>query len=205
MACVNLARTTRGRSAKRSARMGAAERAPCACARADSWSARPHYVSRLVVDGVHLPGVTDETMGMGGVAVPAARRSNARGRRPRSSICITAAPARCCRNHTEWAGLRIVHGARTPVLHGRPASRAHRRILLLNLNPAVGAVCAERVGRLKAIAILTPRADQAAARAGGRPSCVARLQTGWTRSSEDHVSETISRHCAQIHAAVYQS
>src|SRR5947207_8514417 len=33
---------------------------------ASGWSARPHYVSRLVVDGVHLfDGVTDETMGHG--------------------------------------------------------------------------------------------------------------------------------------------
>ena len=40
---------------------------PPAETRAESgWSARPHYISRLVVDGVHLfDGVTDETMGHG--------------------------------------------------------------------------------------------------------------------------------------------
>ena len=74
-------------------------------------SIRPHYLSRLIIEGVHLfEGVTDATMGHGS--------SSARRRPPRWSICSSGARRSCPR--TTWSGPAC--SARAP--RSRPTSAA---------------------------------------------------------------------------------
>jgi uncharacterized alpha-E superfamily protein len=168
-----------------------------------SGSARPHYVSRLVVEGVHLfDGVTDETMGHGEgwqfLQLVDLHFSNGQ-----------LLPA----SHTEWVGLLRSCSALEAYCRCYTADLRPERIaefLLLNSEfPRSVRFAAARVeSALRTIAVLTARG------AGGRSERMAgRLhasldygQVDEILSEDPHVYlETIARHCSQIHAAVYQS
>jgi|SRR6185436_2605961 len=187
-------------------------------ARADSaWSARPHYVSRLIVDGVHLfNGVTDETMGHGeGWQFLQLGRFLERAGATAALVDLyySGAGPLLPKSHTEWAGLLRACTALEAYCRCYTADLRPERIaefLLLNPQfPRSVRFAAERVqSSMTAIAVLTSRGS------GGRAERMAgRLhasldfgQVDEILSEDPHVYlETISRHCAQIHAAVYQS
>ncbi len=186
-------------------------------ARTDSnWSARPHYLSRLIVDGVHLfDGVTDETMGHGeGWQFLQLGRFLERASATASLVDLhvsggTLLPP----HHIEWAGLLRTCSALEAYCRCYTADLRPERIaefLLLNSEfPRSVRFAAARVeASLRAIAILTGRS------AGGRAERMAgRLHASLDYGQVDEILnedphiylETIARHCAQIHAAVYQS
>ena len=186
-------------------------------ARTDSgWSARPHYVSRLVVDGVHLfYGVTDETMGHGeGWQYLQVGRFLERAGATAALVDLHFGgghplPA----SHAEWVGLLRSCAALEAYTRCYTADLRSERIAeFLLLNPqfprSVRFAAARVESALKTIAILTARG------AGGRPERMAgRLHASLDYGQVDEILnedphvylEAISRHCAQIHAAVYQS
>jgi uncharacterized alpha-E superfamily protein len=151
------------------------------------WSARPHYIFRLVIDGIHLfQGVTDETMGHG-------------------EGWQYLQLGRFLERASATAALVDLHFRRESLL---PPS--HAEFLLLNAEfPRSVRFAAARVeSSLRAIAGLT------AGGAGGRAERLAgRLhasldygQVDEILSEDPHVYlETIAQYCAQIHGAVYQS
>ncbi len=180
-------------------------------------SARPHYVSRLVVDGVHLfDGVTDETMGHGEgwQYLQLGRfleRASATAKLVDLHFCGGAPllPA----SHAEWVGLLRSSSALEAYCRCYTADLRPERIaefLLLNSEfPRSVRFAAARVeSSLRAIAVLTARG------AGGRAERMAgRLHASLDYGQVDEILnedphiylETIGRHCSQIHAAVYQS
>lgn len=186
--------------------------------RADSgWSARPHYVSRLVIDGVHLfDGVTDETMGHGeGWQFLQLGRFLERASATAALVDLyfSGGGPLLPGSHSEWAGLLKSCSALEAYCRCYTADLRPERIaefLLLNAEfPRSVRFAAQRVeSALKAIAILTARGS------GGRAERIAgRLhasldygQVDEILSEDPHVYlETISRYCSQIHAAVSQS
>jgi len=186
-------------------------------ARAESgWSARPHYVSRLVVDGVHLfDGVTDETMGHGeGWQYLQLGRFLERAAATAALVDLhfsggEVLPA----SHAEWIGLLKSCSALEAYCRCYTADLRPERIaefLLLNSEfPRSVRFASARVeSSLTAIAVLTARgAGGRADRMAGR--LLASLDYGQVDeilSEDPHVYlDTIGRHCAQIHSAVYQS
>ncbi len=184
---------------------------------ASARSARPHYVSRLVLDGVHLfGGVTDETMGHGeGWQYLQLGRYLERAAATAALVDLyfSGGGPLLPGSHSEWAGLLRSCAALETYCRCYTADLRPERIaefLLLNAEvPRSVRFSAARVeSSLKAIAILTARG------AGGRAERMAgRLhasldygQVDEILSEDPHVYlETIGRHCAQIHAAVYQS
>jgi len=182
----------------------------------NSGSARPHYVSRIVVEGVHLfDGVTDETMGHGeGWQFLQLGRYLERAGATAALVDLHFSggpllPA----SHTEWVGLLRSCSALEAYCRCYTADLRPERIaefLLLNSEfPRSVRFAAARVeSALRTIAVLTARG------AGGRAERMAgRLhasldygQVDEILSEDPHVYlETIARHCSQIHAAVYQS
>jgi uncharacterized alpha-E superfamily protein len=182
-----------------------------------SGSARPHYVSRLVVDGVHLfDGVTDETMGHGegwqflqlGRYVERVGATAAL-----VDLYFSGGGPLLPGGHTEWAGLLRSCSALEAYCRCYTADLRPERIAeFLLLNPefprSVRFAAARVETALKIIAVLTARG------AGGRAERVAgRLhasldygQVDEILSEDPHVYlETVGRYCDQIHAAVYQS
>ena len=179
-------------------------------------SARPHYVSRLVVDGVHLfDGVTDETMGHGeGWQYLQLGRFLERASATAALVDLhfcgeTLLPA----SHAEWVGLLRSSSALEAYCRCYTADLRPERIaefLLLNSEfPRSVRFAAARVeSSLRAIAILTARG------AGGRAERMAgRLHSSLDYGQVDEILnedphvylDGIARHCAQIHSAVYQS
>ena len=184
---------------------------------ADSWSARPHYVSRLVVDGVHLfDGVTDETMGHGeGWQFLQLGRFLERAGATAGLVDVyySGAGPLLPKSHTEWAGLLRSCTALEAYCRCYTADLRPERIaefLLLNSEfPRSVRFAAERVeASLNAIAILTARGSggRAERMAGRLHASLDYGQVDEILSEDPHVYlETVGRHCAQIHAAVYQS
>ena len=179
-------------------------------------SARPHYVSRLVVDGVHLfDGVTDETMGHGeGWQYLQLGRFLERASATAALVDLHFSGGKILpASHTEWVGLLRSCSALEAYCRCYTADLRPERIaefLLLNSEfPHSVRFAAARVeSSLRAIAVLTSRG------AGGRAERMAgRLhasldygQVDEILSEDPHVYlETIGRHCTQIHAAVNQS
>jgi uncharacterized alpha-E superfamily protein len=181
-----------------------------------SGSARPHYVSRLVVEGVHLfDGVTDETMGHGeGWQFLQLGRYLERAGATAALVDLHFSNGQLLpASHTEWVGLLRSCSALEAYCRCYTADLRPERIaefLLLNSEfPRSVRFAAARVeSALRTIAVLTARG------AGGRSERMAgRLhasldygQVDEILSEDPHVYlETIARHCSQIHAAVYQS
>jgi uncharacterized alpha-E superfamily protein len=180
------------------------------------WSARPHYIFRLVIDGIHLfQGVTDETMGHGeGWQYLQLGRFLERASATSALVDLhfrreSLLPP----SHAEWVGLLRSCSALEAYCRFYTADLRPERIaefLLLNAEfPRSVRFAAARVeSSLRAIAGLT------AGGAGGRAERLAgRLhasldygQVDEILSEDPHVYlETIARYCAQIHGAVYQS
>jgi len=179
-------------------------------------SARPHYVSRLVVEGVHLfDGVTDETMGHGeGWQFLQLGRFLERASATAAVVDLHFSNGQLLPgSHTEWVGLLRSCAALEAYCRCYTADLRPERIaefLLLNSEfPRSVRFAAARVeSALRTIGALTARG------AGGRAERMAgRLhasldygQVDEILSEDPHVYlETIGRHCSQIHAAVYQS
>jgi uncharacterized alpha-E superfamily protein len=181
-----------------------------------TWSARPHYVSRLVIDGVHLfEGVTDATMGHGeGWQYLQVGRYLERASATAALVDLyfrngSILPA----NHVEWVGLLRSCSALESYCRCYTADLRPERIaefLLLNPEfPRSVRFAAERVeSGLRTIAQLTSRG------AGGRAERLAgRLHASLDYGQVDEILaedphmylEGISRYCAQIHSAAYQS
>lgn len=180
------------------------------------WSARPHYIFRLVIDGAHLfQGVTDETMGHG-----EGWQHLQLGRYlERASATAALVDLHFRRElllppgHAEWLGLLRSCSALEAYCRCYTADLRPERIaefLLLNSEfPRSVRFAAARVeSSLRAIAGLTTGG------AGGRAERLAgRLHASLDYGQVDEILnddphvylETISRYCAQIHGAVYQS
>ena len=159
-----------------------------------TWTARPHYLARLVIEGIHLfQGVTDATMGHGeGWQYLQAGRflERAGADRGACSTCTSATAGVDGRSpgaSLEWVGLLRSCAALEAYCRCYTADLRPERIaefLLLNAEfPRSVRFAAARVEvALRAIAQLTGRG------AGGRPSgspaaCARRSTTGrWTRS-----------------------
>ena len=180
------------------------------------WSARPHYIFRLVIDGVHLfEGVTDETMGHGeGWQYLQLGRFLERAGATAALVDLhfkleSLLPS----SHAEWVGLLRSCSALEAYCRCYTADLRPERIaefLLLNSEfPRSVRFAAARVeSALRAIVGLTGGG------AGGRTERLAgRLhasldygQVDEILSEDPHVYlATIGHYCAQIHSAVYQS
>jgi uncharacterized alpha-E superfamily protein len=180
------------------------------------WSARPHYIFRLVVDGIHLfEGVTDETMGHGeGWQYLQLGRFLERAGATAALVDLhfhreSLLPP----SHAEWVGLLRSCSALEAYCRCYTADLRPERIaefLLLNSEfPRSVRFAAARVeSSLRAIAGLTSGS------AGGRAERLAgRLHASLDYGQVDEILsedphlylETISRYCAQIHGAVLQS
>jgi uncharacterized alpha-E superfamily protein len=179
-------------------------------------AARPHYVSRTVIDGIHLfEGVTDATMGHGegwqhlqlGRFLERAGATAALVDLHFSSGAVLPA------NHIEWVGLLRGCSALEAYCRHYTADLRPERIaefVLLNSEfPRSVRFSAARVeSALRTIAQLTGRG------AGGRAERLAgRLHASLDYGQVDEILgddphaylDGIGRHCSQIHAAIYQS
>jgi uncharacterized alpha-E superfamily protein len=181
-----------------------------------TWSARPHYISRLVIDGVHLfEGVTDATMAHGegwqhlqfGRFLERAKATAALlDRHFRDAALLPA-------NHVEWVGLLRSCSALEAYCRCYTADLRPDRIaefLLLNADfPRSVRFSAERIeAALRTIAMLTAHG------AGGRAERLAgRFHASLDYGQVDEILAEdmhaylagIERHCHQIHAAAYQT
>jgi len=180
------------------------------------WSARPHYVFRLVIDGIHLfEGVADETMGHGEgwQHLQLGRFLERAGATAALVDLHFRSESVLPPSHAEWLGLLRSCSALEAYCRCYTADLRPERIaefLLLNAEfPRSVRFAAARVeSALRAIASLTTGG------AGGRAERLAgRLHASLDYGQVDEILsedpheylETISRYCAQIHSAVYQS
>jgi uncharacterized alpha-E superfamily protein len=178
------------------------------------WSARPHYIFRLVIDGIHLfEGVTDETMGHGeGWQHLQLGRFLERATATATLVDLHFRESVLPPSHAEWIGLLRSCSALEAYCRCYTADLRPERIaefLLLNSEfPRSVRFASARVeSALRAIASLT------AIGAGGRAERLAgRLHASLDYGQVDEILEdphvyleTISRYCGQIHGAVYQS
>lgn len=186
-------------------------------ARSDgTWLERPHYISRLVIEGVHLfGGVTDATMGHGeGWQYLQAGRFLERAAATAALVDLHFRPGSTLPpDDVEWVGLLRSCSALEPYCRCYTADLRPERIaefLLLNAEcPRSVRFAAARVeSALRAIAQLTGRG------AGGRAERLSgRLHASLDYGQVDEILnedphgylEGIGRYCAQIHAAAYQS
>ena len=182
-----------------------------------TWSARPHYICRLVIEGVHLfEGVTDATMGHGegwqylqAGRYPRARRRDRGARRSllprRTRACRrrTSSGSACC----DRARRSRRTAAATPPTSG-PSAIAEFLLLNPDFPRSVRFAAARVESALRAIAQLAGRGDRRPRRAARRPAArLARLRTGGRdpERRSARLPRGIGRYCAQIHTAVYQS
>lgn len=181
-----------------------------------TWSARPHYLLRLVIEGVHLfEGVTDATMGHG----EGWQHLQAGRFLERAGATAALVDLHCRKgamrppDHLEWVGLLRSCSALEAYCRCYTADLRPERIaefLLLNREfPRSVRFAAARVeSAIRAIAALTGRG------AGGRPERLAgRLHALLDYGQVDEILnddphaylDGIERNCAQIHTALYQS
>jgi uncharacterized alpha-E superfamily protein len=182
----------------------------------ESRSAQPHYVARLVIDGVHLfEGVTDETMahGEGWHHLQFGRFVERAGATAALVDLHFTHGARLPASHVEWVGLLRSCSALEAYCRCYTADLRPERIaefLLLNAEfPRSVRFAAARIeASLRAIAQLTGRA------AGGRPDRLAgRLHASLDYGQVDEILDDdlhaylqgVERHCTQIHAASAQT
>jgi uncharacterized alpha-E superfamily protein len=184
--------------------------------REGTWSARPHYLARLVIDGVHLfEGVTDATMGHGeGWQYLQAGRFLERAGTTAALVDFhfTQGPMLAA-NHVEWVGLLRSCAALEAYCRCYTADVRPDRIaefLLLNLEfPRSARFAASRVeSALRRISQVTGLG------AGGRAERLAgRLHASLDYGQVDEILDDdphtylggIGRYAAEIHTAVYQS
>jgi uncharacterized alpha-E superfamily protein len=181
-----------------------------------AWSARPHYLARLVIEGVHLfEGITDATMGHGeGWQYLQVGRFLERAGATAGLIDLhvegrSMLPA----SHAEWVGLLRSCSALEAYCRCYTADLRPERIaefLLLNAEfPRSVRFAAARVeSAVRAIAQFAGRG------AGGRAERLAgRLHASLDYGQVDEILNDdphaylgeITRHCGQIHSALYQS
>ena len=177
--------------------------------------ARPHYLSRAVIEGVHLfQGVTDATMGHGeGWQFLQVGRYIERAGGTAALVDLhVKAGAAAGAGPVEWLGLLRSCAALEAYCRCYTADLRPRRIvefLLLNVEfPRSVRFAAARVeSALRTIARQIGRA------AGGRPERLAgRLHASLDYGQVDEILDDphafldgITRHASQVHAAIYQS
>jgi uncharacterized alpha-E superfamily protein len=183
---------------------------------------RPHYISRLVIEGIHLfQGITDATMGRGegwhylqvGRFVERAGSGAVLLDRHLNATDAGGARPGARQDPGEWVALLRCCSALEAYCRHYTADLRRDRIaefLLLNPDfPRSVRFAADRVGEsLRAIGDLTNRrAGSRAVRLAGRlHASLDYGQVDEILSDDSHVYlEGITRQCAQIHAAVYQS
>ena len=182
-----------------------------------TWSGRPHYLLRLVIDGIHLfQGITDATMSHGeGWQYLQIGRFLERAGATAQLVDLNFASALRVEgsDHAEWVGLlRSCAALEGYCRHYTADLRPERIAEFLLLNPEFPRsvrFSSKRVeSALRAVAQLTSRV------AGGRPERIAgRLHASLDYGQVDEILnedphaylEAIGRHCDQIHGAIYQS
>lgn len=186
------------------------------------WSARPHYVLKLVIEGVHLfQGITDATMEHGeGWQYLQVGRFLERASSTAALLdlyfregAMASDGSSVHKDHREWVGLLRSCAALEAYCRCYTADLRRERIaefMLLNAEfPRSVRFAAARIEEsLRSIAQLTGRG------VGGRADRVAgRLHATLDYGQVDeilsddpeHYVEGIIRYCAQIHSALYQS
>ena len=181
-----------------------------------TWSIRPHYLSRLVIEGVHLfEGVTDATMGHGeGWQFLRAGRFIERAAATAALVDLQFRDTpRLPANHVEWVGLLRSCAAfeaycRCYTADVRPDRVAEFLLLNAEFPRSVRFAAARVESALRAIAQLTGRG------AGGRAERIAgRLHASLDYGQVDEILgedphaylADIGRYCAQIHDAAHVS
>jgi len=186
-------------------------------ARADgTWSARPHYLARMIIEGVHLfEGITDATMGHGeGWQFLQAGRFLERASATAALVDLQFnAGSMLPLGHLEWVGLLRSCSALEAYCRCYTADLRPERIaefLLLNAEfpRSVRFAAARSESAIRSIAQLTGRA------AGGRAERLAgRLHASLDYGQVDEILsddlhaylDGIQRYCGQIHTALYQT
>ena len=184
-----------------------------------TWAGRPHYLCRMVIEGVHLfQGLTDATMGHGeGWQYLQAGRFLERADATAALLDLhlkdSARAASGSNDHIEWVGLLRSCSALEAYCRCYTADLRRERIAeFLLLNPefprSVRFAAAAVESALRGVSQITARG------AGGRPERLAgRLHASLDYGQVDEILnddphaylEGIGRHCAQIHAALHQS
>ncbi len=181
-----------------------------------TWSARPHYLARMVIEGVHLfEGITDATMGHGeGWQHLQVGRFLERAGATASLVDLhfdvesMLPPA-----HLEWVGLLRSCSAleaycRCYTADFRPERIAEFLLLNAEFPRSVRFAAARTESAVRSIAQLTGRG------AGGRAERVAgRLHASLDYGQVDEILgddshaylDGIEQYCAQIHTALYES
>ena len=187
-----------------------------------TWAGRPHYLSRIIIEGVYLfQGITDATMGHGeGWHYLQASRFLERAGATAALLDLhlhapsdASSSASVRSDHAEWVGLlRSCSALEAYCRHYTADLRPERIAEFLLLNPECPRsirFAAERVeSSLRAAAHLAGRA------VGGRAERLAgRLHAMLDYGQVDEILnddphaylEGVGRHCAQIHQALYQT
>jgi uncharacterized alpha-E superfamily protein len=181
-----------------------------------TWSSRPHYICRMVIEGVHLfEGVTDATMahGEGWQYLQVGRYLERAGATAALLDLYFHEGSRLPPNHAEWVGLLRSCSALEAYCRCYTADIRPERVaefLLLNSEfPRSLRFAAARVETaLRAIAQYAGRGT------GGRAERLAgRLHASLDYGQVDEILsedphdylESIGRYCAQIHTAAYQT
>jgi uncharacterized alpha-E superfamily protein len=181
-----------------------------------TWSTRPHYICRLVIDGVHLfTGVTDSTMahGEGWQYLQLGRYLERAGATAALVDLNFRDPVRLPPNHVEWVGLLRSCSALEAYCRFYTADLRPEQIAeFLLLNPefprSVRFSAAFVESALRTIAQLAGRGT------GGRADRLAgRLHALLDYGQVDEILnddphaylDSIGRYCAQVHTAAYQS
>jgi len=186
-----------------------------------TWSGRPHYLARLIIDAIHLfQGVTDSTMGHGeGWHFLQVGRFLERAEATATllDMHVDAAGAggeiAARSGHAEWVGLlRSCSALEAYCRHYTADLRWERIAEFVLLNPefprSVRFAAAQVESSLRAISQFSGRG------AGGRGERVAgRLHASLDYGQVDEILsddprtylEAIRRYCTQIHQAIYQN
>jgi uncharacterized alpha-E superfamily protein len=181
-----------------------------------TWSGRPHYVCRMVIEGVHLfAGVTDATMGHGeGWQYLQAGRYLERAAATAALLDLYFREGtRIASTHSEWVGLLRSCSAleaycRCYTAHIKPELVAEFLLLNLEFPRSVRFSAARVESALRSIAQYTGRgtAGRAERLAGRLHASLDYGQVDEILSEDPHdYFEGIGRYCLQIHAAAYQS
>jgi uncharacterized alpha-E superfamily protein len=181
-----------------------------------TWSTRPHYICRMIIEGVHLfDGVTDATMthGEGWQYLQAGRYLERAGATAALLDLYFHEGSRLPPNHAEWVGLLRSCSALEAYCRCYTADIRPERVaefLLLNSEfPRSLRFSAARVE--SALRTIAKYAGQST---GGRTERLAgRLHATLDYGQVDEILsedphdylESIGRYCAQIHTAAYQT
>ena len=181
-----------------------------------TWSTRPHYICRMVIDGLHLfAGVTDATMTHG-----EGWQYLQFGRYLERAVATAALvdlhfrdPSRLTSNQMEWVGLLRSCSALEGYCRYYTATLKPEPIAeFLLLNPEFprsvrfSAACVESSLRLMAQFAGRPTGGRAERLAGRLHASLDYGQVDEILSDDPHAYlESVGRYCTQIHAAVYQS